>query len=330
MAPPASNFGFSADPGSTGSVCFFPGTTPETAGLTFRWGQERAAVHAQGQSLMIDLPSTHLAGEAVEAWGLPPERQLHRVAGYTLLQGEGWTLGAATLPVTAADLEARTQQAYAAIFGLLQGQSLYRCWNWVPRINEVPAGSIECYRLFSRGRSEAFLAAFAEEAEARMPAASAVGVPGDQLVVVFLAGQWPCRYWENPEQTPAFHYPEQYGPRAPSFSRATSVQTPFGRRLFISGTASIRGSESLFLDDLERQAWITAQNLELVAHTAGFGREIVDPDGLRAFRCYLRSPEGTAAWGRRWPQIWPVRSVTQAEVCRAELLIEIEGVLAGV
>ena len=79
---------------------------------------------------------------------------------------------------------------------------------------------------------------------------------------------------------------------------------------------------------MERQAWVTAQNLELITHTAGFGPALMSPEGRRAFRCYLRLPADTERWSRRWPRIWPVLTVSQADICRADLAVEIEGTLA--
>ena len=61
------------------------------------------------------------------------------------------------------------------------------------------------------------------------------------LAIGFLAGRAVPRHFENPRQVPAFEYPAQYGPRPPSFSRATAVKAGEGRWIFISGTAAVVG-----------------------------------------------------------------------------------------
>ena len=91
---------------------------------------------------------------------------------------------------------------------------LLRVWNYVPRIHDVSSG-IERYRVFCKGRSEAFAAHYGESFPHRLPAASAVGCPGETLVVHLLASREPGRHLENPRQVPAFRYPERYGPRSP-------------------------------------------------------------------------------------------------------------------
>ncbi len=82
------------------------------------------------------------------------------------------------------------------------------------------------------------------------PAATSIGRQDDDRVlqVYWLAGNEPGRALENPRQMSAFHYPRQYGPSAPTFSRAMQV----GGGLLISGTASVRGHASHHPQDLAR------------------------------------------------------------------------------
>jgi hypothetical protein len=94
-----------------------------------------------------------------------------------------------------------------------------------------------------------------------VPAASAVGIADGPLDLCFFAGRGePPLPLENPRQISTYDYPPQYGPRAPTFSRATLAQIGGQWTLFISGTASIVGHQSLHPDD------ILAQTLDVGGH----------------------------------------------------------------
>jgi len=202
-----------------------------------------------------------------------------------------------------------------------------RIWNYVPRIHDVSAG-IDRYMLFCKGRAEAFAAHYGPEFSDRLSAASAVGCPGDVLVVHVLASREPGRHIENPRQVAAHLYPERYGPKSPSFARGTVAGEAWGGTVFVSGTASIVGHESVFPGDPSRQTEETMSNIEAVLDSAGVpGRG--GPLGARigSLRVYVRFPGQLdaishavrASAGQDVPTAW-----LQAEICREELLVEIE------
>jgi chorismate lyase/3-hydroxybenzoate synthase len=206
---------------------------------------------------------------------------------------------------------------------------LLRVWNYVPRIHDISSG-IERYMVFCQGRSEAFAAHYGDSFPDRLPAASAVGCPGDTLVVHLLASREPGRHIENPRQVPAFRYPERYGPKSPSFARGTVAPSSWGGALFVSGTASIVGHESAFPGDPGRQTEETMRNIEAVLDAAGVpGHGGPLGPRLDALRVYVRVPAQQAAI--RSAIVARTRTVVpttwmQAEVCREELLVEIEAI----
>ncbi|NML18545.1 chorismate transformation enzyme, FkbO/Hyg5 family [Azohydromonas caseinilytica] len=230
-------------------------------------------------------------------------------------------------------LQALVRQAYADIFAALQAtgcRHLLRLWNYVPRINEAQDG-LERYRHFNAGRQLAFLDA-GQAAFEGAPAASCLGVQGGPLCVRFLAGTQAAVPVENPRQVPAYHYPSAYGPRSPTFSRAALVPLPPGRvALLVSGTASIAGHLSLHAGDVEAQTLETLLNLQTViaAAEARCSARLA----LRDFDCviYVRHAEHAATvqrllQDRLGADAHAVRSAVmlQADVCRADLLVEIE------
>lgn len=228
----------------------------------------------------------------------------------------------------AQDLETSARHAYATLLKLIGAHRLYRAWNFVPRINAVEHG-LENYRRFCRGRSLAFESHFGAGFRQHLSAASAVGTNDRSIAVAFLAGRETPTHFENPVQVPAFDYPPQYGPRPPSFARATSVRTQAGEQIFISGTAAIRDHRTVGAGDLQAQLTYTFDNLRLIGRAAGAGNEIgADAGWRRSFRVYLRhDTDLAAARARLERELVRPDDTTQflrADICRADLLVEIE------
>ncbi|HMX11830.1 MAG TPA: hypothetical protein PKE61_13070, partial [Burkholderiaceae bacterium] len=164
------------------------------------------------------------------------------------------------------------------------------------------------------------------------PAAPEATAACSGLTVYFLAGRQPVTPIENPRQVSAYRYPSRYGPAAPSFSRAALADLGGGGLgLFISGTASIVGHETEHLGDVRAQTRETLTNLRTVC-------EVASQRTGRLFRVeelelvvYLRHPADLAAVrdelaGALGADSPALRSaiVVQADICRADLLVEIE------
>ena len=203
---------------------------------------------------------------------------------------------------------------------------LLRLWNYLPRIN-AETGGLERYRQFNIGRHLAFEAAGRLVMDS-IPAASALGVSGGPLSVAFLAGRTPTRSIENPRQLSAFRYPADYGPCSPTFSRAALGRYAGAEWLFVSGTASIVGHQSMHPGDPVAQTRELLANLDALlaeASRCSAGPAYRLPE-LSA-RVYVRHPEHLAAvqaelargLGGTAPRVY-----LQADVCRADLLVEVE------
>ena len=218
---------------------------------------------------------------------------------------------------------------YCAIFDYLDDlgyPNLIRIWHYLPDIH-LEERALERYRRFSLGRHEAFVAkgrAISTDA----PAASAVGKRSGNTVVCFLAAPRPGIPIENPRQVSAYSYPAQYGPRGPTFSRALFTSWDDLRQLYISGTAAIFGHLSQHEGDAGAQAGETIVNLRAVmdeAHAQGLIDVGQNTDLL--FKVYLRQAEFRASAQTRLREAFgPAPSILylQADICRRELLLEIE------
>jgi chorismate lyase/3-hydroxybenzoate synthase len=201
-----------------------------------------------------------------------------------------------------------------------------RIWNIVPDINRG-SGDEETYVLFNKGRKAAFdLMGFAPS---RYPAATGVGgPPGSPLTVIVAASRTEPVALENPRQTSAYLYPRRYGPRSPAFARAMLLRDRGGATLFISGTASIVGHESQHRG-IRLQLKETLTNLEQLLVAATRRMPGCVPGARRHWQVYLRDPADLAAVQdevhahlARGQEV----AFLQADICRRELLVEIEGV----
>lgn len=140
-----------------------------------------------------------------------------------------------------------------------------------------------------------------------------------------MAGVWAVRSEHN-----EFSYKEVPSPLqcpAPcygsSFSRAVEMVNPGFRRLFISGTASIKlDGDSAFIDDVHGQINLTMKVVEAIlksrgmdfhniSRSTGYFKHLKDVPEFEKWR--------TSTSGADFPIVF-----TQADVCRPELLFEIE------
>ncbi|NMG44059.1 hypothetical protein GPA22_09995 [Aromatoleum toluvorans] len=240
-------------------------------------------------------------------------------------------IGEGAVPVGGASrLQHATEAAYREVFGLLDEKgyrALFRAWNYFPGINDEADGS-ERYRQFNAGRQEAFRAG-GRSTTGHVPAACALGTAGGPFTLYFLALREAPVAIENPRQVCAYHYPQQYGPRSPTFARASLALSEAPPVLFVSGTASIVGHRTLHPADVVAQTEESFRNIAAVLAEAGR----VAPDGTRfglrdlSYKVYVRHPADLGAVragvrehvGSEAPVVF-----VQADVCRADLLVEIE------
>jgi enamine deaminase RidA (YjgF/YER057c/UK114 family) len=226
-------------------------------------------------------------------------------------------------------LQAASHEAYRRIFRLLEAQHLphlWRVWNYLADITGESHG-LERYRQFNIGRQDAFLE-FCRGATGNVPAACAIGLAEGPLSIAFMAGGQPAVPVENPRQVSAYHYPAAYGPRSPTFSRAALVYPPGQEILFISGTASIVGHQTVHPGDVVSQCRETLANVTaVVAEANRLGRSLPYALNELSYRVYVRhAADFPAVRETLSPLIGATAEVVylQADICRADLLLEVE------
>ncbi|MDO8541539.1 MAG: hypothetical protein Q7S40_13955 [Opitutaceae bacterium] len=264
----------------------------------------------------------------------PTAKPAGRAGSFTLFKMGNWHLGIAAVAV-APGLEQAANQVYREIFKVTGGVQVARIWNYVPAINGTGANGRENYQAFCEGRSRAFEERHGRDFKLFVPAASAVGCNSAFLTVAFAACATKPRHVENPLQVPAYDYPRKFGPRSPSFARATIARDGDVATVFISGTAAIRGHATVGACGIAGQLECTLQNLAEISRACGLGSRL-DQGGRssRHFRVYVRhaadQPLVAATLGEHLFSNGDRISYLHADICRQPLLVEIEATLLGV
>lgn len=235
------------------------------------------------------------------------------------------------------DFSDAVTSAYRAIFSALHGGGLWpvRFWNHIPGLHDRMGPGLDRYMAFNAGRFAAMQEWFGGVGRVRagVATASGIGHTGDDFVVHCLAAGAAGTSVENPRQVPAYLYSKRFGPTPPCFARATITTLGGQRVLLVAGTASIRGEESVHIGDLAAQVQETLTNLRaVIAAAQGLDAGTPQPgqlDRLREVRVYHPRPEDAGTLAGLLSGVFagaPEVQVMRADLCRGELLVEIEGV----
>lgn len=271
-----------------------------------------------------------LGGAALEVWSVDGPVQ-HGCTGALRHAADGRVQFVAIEVVEDGDIRAAARTTYARLRDFVAGGDYphaLRIWNYFEAITEGD-GDEERYRQFCVGRAEGL-----GEGWGPFPAATAIGqasaAPGGLRVlqVYALTAQVPGIAVENPRQVSAYRYPRQYGPQAPSFARA---MLPAQERLplLLSGTASVVGHASAHAGSIEDQLGETCNNLERLLASARERKPSLPAcyGASSALKVYLRDAGDAAAVSGPLRARYPGAALLllQAQVCRRELLVEIDG-----
>lgn len=203
--------------------------------------------------------------------------------------------------------------------------NIIRQWNYIEQITGFD-GTDQHYQMFNNVRSNFYNHTHWPTG---YPAATGIGTNlGGVLVdidaAVFERSECYATPIDNKLQVAAHAYSPQVLEAAqqqkatPKFERAKSMTFDDRKLIYVSGTAAIRGEESLAGVGLERQLHITMENIAQLTGDAP----------LKLLRVYLKNKsdfsEAYRLLGNYQLNI-PVAYMC-ADVCREELLIEIEGI----
>ena len=278
------------------------------------------------------LPLAQLDGPETETWwllGAPDE--LPATPRGTRAIAAGGLMVCEAFQAETADPRSAARDLYAGLLAYINEAGyphIVKGWNYLSDINQGE-GDEERYKTFCLGRGEALDAAWRQD---YLPAGTGVGGDaGSGLRVTLLASQERPLLVENPRQVSAYRYPRQYGPKSPSFSRAATIGDD-QRWLFISGTAAIVGHDSLHVSSIEGQIGETLRNWSsLFDAYEALGNPRPTLTDAAWFRIYLRNgsdlPLARSLLDEAGLPLHRTRFF-RADICRRELLFEMDGAIA--
>lgn len=304
------------------------------------------------------IPQPPCEGEllAVEAWGLGRGREqtdIRRISDQLVVargNGVAWVYADHAVPRTsAAGVYEKTICTYQHLRRLLPDagarlDQVLRTWLYLGGIVDDD-GPVQRYRELNRARAAVyhnvpFLAEHLPEGHAgpAFPASTGIGTTGRFLSISALAlvsdqDDVLSVPLENPRQSAAYNYPSTYSASTPKFSRGLALCRGEDTVLFISGTASIVNSETRHAGDVVGQTHELLENITALISEDNLGRHGLPGrgatlDGLGVARVYVKRPEDharvRAVVRRRLGEV-PATYVV-ADVCRPDLLVEIEGI----
>ena len=279
----------------------------------------------------IALPLPWLGGTSrAEFWSAAQPARHSEGPGWCIGESDDVQLGALALDEREGPIEQLAERGYRQLTDLTQSRGyphLLRVWNYFGAINAGEHDQ-ERYRRFCVGRARVI----AREPPTGFAAATAIGLPGEPsaLHLHWLAARRPGVPIENPRQVSARDSPRDYGPVAPGFSRVMLLEWGERPLLLISGTASVVGHASTHQDALA-QLDETLRNLDalLARAAARVGSTASQFHGSSCLRVYVREASLAAAVGTRLIERLGASvpcMVLHGDVCRRDLLVEIEAV----
>ena len=240
-----------------------------------------------------------------------------RCGTYEMFTGIAWEGRGDTASEQARDVFRRVDDVLQS--GGWTWREVSRTWFWLRRI-------LDWYGEFNAVRTDFFRErkVIAGDEAAALPASTGIGVSpasGRHVVLDFVVERGTTRkdIRRTPRQGDAYRY-------GSAFSRGVVLDTPFGPRAYVSGTASIGpDGRTRFVGDPHAQIEETLACVRAVLCEAFGGAR---PRIVQAV-AYCKTPEVEHLFRAFWqPQLGPCL-VVRADVCRPELLFELE-CIAGV
>lgn len=217
---------------------------------------------------------------------------------------------------------------------------IVRQWNYIGNILEVK-NELQNYQVFNEVRSENY---HKFRTIHSYPAATGIGMKFGGVILDFCAvkaeNSLKIIAIDNPDQIRPYDYGQQVLKgkpvdgkgikQPPQFERAVLLNYSHGSTLFVSGTASIIGQDTIGVNDVEKQTEVTIENISRLTDEKRIGHLTgnSDPDTSRMIllRVYIKNQSDflkvKAICEHYFPGVPAV--YIEADICRDNLLVEIE------
>ena len=243
------------------------------------------------------------------------------------------------------DTRSAAEAAFNQMKGILENEGmsfnhLVRQWNYIGNILEIKDG-YQNYQVFNEVRSEFYQKYRTIHG---YPAATGIGLKLGGVTIDFCAvlpnEAVLIKPIDNPNQVNAYEYGQQVlrgmpcegmsVKHPPQFERALLLTRKVKSTLFISGTASILGQDTIGIDDVERQTIVTIENINKLTDQKRIGQMIsgtdIDWGQFILLRVYVKKTEDILQVKKicmeKYPEI--PQAFVESDICRDNLLVEIE------
>ncbi|MBN1599824.1 MAG: hypothetical protein JW894_16130 [Bacteroidales bacterium] len=254
---------------------------------------------------------------------------------------------------TELSMETRIEKAHSILKNAFrkEGIGMYdivRQWNYVEAItgsDKTKEDPVQNYQVLNNIRHTYYSA---YEFSGGYPAATGIGMHTGGFILDCLAlkrktEKLVIKLVKNPLQLSAYEYSQDVlnGSSSgvtvwhtPKFERAKIVQWAQGSySVLISGTAAIHNEKSLALGDAAEQTRITLDNIDKLIESASNMIKVDQGKSvnrvIKYLRVYIRNKNDvdivSSICNAYWKDTEPVYLI--ADICRAELLVEIEGIV---
>ncbi len=244
------------------------------------------------------------------------------------------------------DIRAAAEKAFDLVLGILEREDMsandiVRQWNYIGDILQVK-NNYQNYQIFNEVRSEYYKS---YRTLNRYPAATGVGMkhggviidlcavkPGESVTLMAV---------DNPDQVNAYEYGQKVlkgladkgkpVKNPPQFERGLLMVNNSHSTLYISGTASIIGQETVGTGDINKQTVVTIENIRKLSDPSRISKLISRPglpeEKYGFLRAYIKRQSDFGNVRQICEEYFPGVPVSyiEADICRDDLLVEIEG-----
>lgn len=245
------------------------------------------------------------------------------------------------------DIQKQSEIAFEKMSAILINENLnfssvIRQWNYIENIYNASKNNgklTQNYQIFNDVRSKYYQE---EEFENGYPAATGIGMDVGGVIIDFIASSSSKNISvysvNNPLQIDAHQYSEYVligevnnNKTSPKFERAKVVSNHIVGDIYISGTAAIKGEETIKQNGIVAQTITTIENIKELITTDNLkknGIEIFNNSvTMSSLRVYLKNKydlrEAKELCEQHFPNVSTLYLI--ADICRENLIVEIEG-----
>ena len=248
-----------------------------------------------------------------------------------------------------ADILKQSEAAFELVQGILENEmmsfsNILRQWNYIEKIIDFDETHGQHYQVFNDVRSFYYSKC---SWEGGYPAATGIGTQHGGVVIDFIAVKPLNNCFivpiKSPVQTDAHQYSRKVLEKSnvksfccktsPKFERAKILMNDTFGQLYVSGTAAIKGEETIANMDVEAQLIVTLKNIgELCSNTNLLNHSVPNMRGnsnLVSARVYVKDFENLGVVKEAFRLLMPSCETifVCGQICRPDLLVEVEGVV---